>query len=332
MSSGSFTSVDLSQLPAPDVIEVLDHPTMFNQMLSKLRELDPAFDALVPSDPAWKIIEVCTYFRRIDRQHANDRTKAVLLAYAQGATLDHLGAIFGVGRQVLDPGNPGEGIPPTYEGDEDFRRRIQLGPEGYSVAGPEGAYIFHALSADSRVLDASATSPEADDIRAVVLGVLSANGAASELVAAMQAALDAATWPGDVVVSVLSREGTGAASAELLQAVNSKLSSEDVRPMTDHVIVQSAEIVPYEVEADVYTFAGPDSQVVMAESRKRLDRYVEDCHRMGRDVTRSGLFAALHSEGVQRVELIKPAADVVTTREQATHCVAITIRHGGLDE
>jgi len=75
-----------------------------------------------------------------------------------------------------------------------------------------------------------------------------------------------------------------------------------------------------------------DSQVVLAEARSRLDRYIAESHRLGRDVTRSGLFAALHAEGVQRVEISSPAADVVVDRTQATYCTAVTLTHGGNDE
>ncbi|HDS1622881.1 baseplate assembly protein [Stenotrophomonas maltophilia] len=298
MASGSFTSVNLSQLPAPAVIEVLDFEAMFDESLTALQALDPTFDALLPSDPAFKILEVCTYLRLLDRQRVNDAARGVMLAYAGGSDLDHLAAIFGVVRQVLDPGRPQEGVPPRYESDEDFRRRIQLGPEGFSVAGPEGAYVFHALSADPRVLDASATSPA----------------------------------PGEVVVSVLSREADGTATQGLLDIVEAKLSADDVRPLTDHVLVKPATIVTYSVDATLFTFAGPDSQVVLAEARTRLDRYISESHRLGRDVTRSGLFAALHAEGVQRVEIVHPAADVVVNRTQATHCAGVTLTHGGTDE
>lgn len=298
MASGSFTSVNLSQLPAPAVIEVLHFEAMFDESLTALQALDPTFDALLPSDPAFKILEVCTYLRLLDRQRVNDAARGVMLAYAGGSDLDHLAAIFGVVRQVLDPGKPQEGIPPRYESDEDFRRRIQLGPEGFSVAGPEGAYVFHALSADPRALDASATSPA----------------------------------PGEVVVSVLSREADGTASQGLLDIVEAKLSADDVRPLTDHVSVKSATIINYTVDATLFTFAGPDSQVVLAEARTRLDRYISESHRLGRDVTRSGLFAALHAEGVQRVEISSPATDIVVDRTQATYCTRITLMHGGNDE
>lgn len=296
--AGSFTAVDLSRLPAPPIVEVIDFETILADMLADLRARDPAFDALVESDPAYKILEVAAFRETIIRQRVNDAARAVMLAYATAGDLDQLAALVGVARLTLDPGNPGEGIPPTMESDEDFRRRVQLAPEGFSVAGPEGAYTFHALSADSRVLDASATSPT----------------------------------PGEVVVSVLSREGDGTASPGLIAAVDAKLAADDVRPLTDHVTVQSATIVPYSIEAEVVTFAGPDAAVVMAESRARLARYVEDSHRLGRDVTLSAIFAALHSEGVQNVILTSPSADIVVDRTQATYCTDSVVTHGGLNE
>ncbi len=297
MASGSFTSVNLSQLPAPAVIEVLDFEAMFDESLTALQALDPTFDALLPSDPAFKILEVCTYLRLLDRQRVNDAARGVMLAYAGGSDLDHLAAIFGVARQVLDPGRPQEGIPPRYESDEDFRRRIQLGPEGFSVAGPEGAYVFHALSADRACSTPVRPVPPR---RSGGLGAVARSG-----------------WN--------RHQG-------LLDIVEAKLSADDVRPLTDHVLVKPATIVTYSVDATLFTFAGPDSQVVLAEARTRLDRYISESHRLGRDVTRSGLFAALHAEGVQRVEIVHPAADVVVDRTQATHCAGVTLTHGGTDE
>lgn len=329
---GSFTSVNLAQLPAPAIIEVIDFETMFGEMLARLRAIDPTFDALVESDPAYKILEVVTYYRMLDRQRVNDAARGVMLAYAVDGDLDQLGALLNVARLELDPGDPDRSIPPTMESNDDYRRRIQLAPEGFSVAGPEGAYIYHALSASGDVLDASATSPTPDDIRAIVSDVLSANAAAPELVTAMDAALDAADWPGDVTVSILSRDGSGTAASDLVDVVAEKLAADDIRPLTDHVSVQSASIIEYAVVATVYTFAGPDSSVVLAESTARLEAYIAESHRMGRDVTRSGLFAALHSPGVQRVDLTSPAADVVVDRDEAAYCTGYTVNYGGIDE
>ncbi|MEW5251214.1 baseplate assembly protein [Microbulbifer sp. 2201CG32-9] len=296
--ANTFTAVDLSRLPEPDVVEALDFESIFSAMLSDLQSRDTTFDALTEADPAYKILEVAAYRELLLRQRVNNAARAVMLAYAEDADLDQIGALFGVQRLVLDPGDPVNGIDPTMESNTEFRRRIQLAPEGFSVAGPEGAYIYHALGADPGVLDASATSPS----------------------------------PGDVVVSILARDGDGTAGAALLNSVAAVLQADNVRPMTDRVSVQSAQIISYVVEATLYTYAGPGAAVVLAEARAQLQTYIEDSHRLGRDVTLSGLYAALHVQGVQRVTLNQPTADIVVSRTQATHCTAATVTHGGVDE
>lgn len=295
-----FTAVDLSQLPAPDVVESLDFETIFAAMLADLQARDSTFSALVESDPAYKILEVAAYRELIIRQRINEAAKAVMLAYAEGDDLVNLGALMNVSQLLLEPGdeNAVPPIPPTYETDTDFRRRIQLAPESFSVAGPEGAYIYHTLSADADVLDASAISPS----------------------------------PGEVLVSVLSRIGDGTASPTLLATVEAALTDEDVRPLTDSVTVQSATIVDYVVTATIYFYAGPDSAVVMSTAQQAIDDYVASQHRIGLDVTLSGIYAALHQPGVQRVELAAPAADIVIDRESAANCSAITLTDGGVDE
>ncbi|MBH3356487.1 baseplate J/gp47 family protein, partial [Pseudomonas stutzeri] len=234
------------------------------------------------------------------RARINDAARAVMLPYSTGTDLDNLGALFGVERLLLSPAVP-TAIPPiaaVYESDSDFRYRIQLSLEGLSTAGPEGAYIFHALSADGQVLDASAISPT----------------------------------PGQVLITVLSRAGTGVPSAALLATVLAKLSDESVRPLTDYVQVQAATIAQYQVTATLYFYAGPDREVVMANARAALEAYTNGQHRLGLDVTLSGIYAALHQPGVQRVDLASPTANLVINRQSASYCTAINLTDGGLDE
>ena len=50
-----------------------------------------AFTALVESDPAWTILEVAAYRELLLRQRINDASRAVMLAFATGADLEHLG-------------------------------------------------------------------------------------------------------------------------------------------------------------------------------------------------------------------------------------------------
>uniref|UniRef100_UPI000D562CF3 baseplate J/gp47 family protein n=1 Tax=Xanthomonas fragariae TaxID=48664 RepID=UPI000D562CF3 len=265
----SFTAVDLSKLQAPDLIDALDFEKIFAEALAQFRRLLPEFSALTEADPIYKLLQLFAARELLIRQRANDKAQQTMLAFATGTNLDHLGALFGVARLVLDPGQPETGIPPTYESDVDFRRRIQLAPEGFSVAGPEGAYIYHALSAAADVMDASATSPA----------------------------------PGQVLVTVQSRTGDGTAPQALLDQVAAILTNDDVRPLTDNVTVQSVQIVPYAIGGRVYTYAGPDSAVVMREAMRSLQAYLDEAHRIGRDVPESAIKAKLFADGVQRVEL-----------------------------
>ncbi|MDA4141054.1 baseplate J/gp47 family protein [Xanthomonas hortorum pv. vitians] len=294
----SFTAVDLSKLQAPDLIEGLSFEVIFSEALAQFRRLLPEFSALTEADPIYKLLQLFAARELLIRQRANDKAQQTMLAFATGTNLDHLGALFGVARLVLDSGQPENGIAPTHESDVDFRRRIQLAPQGFSVAGPEGAYIYHALSAAADVMDASATSPA----------------------------------PGQVLVTVQSRTGDGTAPQELLDEVAAVLTDADVRPLTDEVAVQSAQIVPYAIRGRVFTYAGPDSAVVMREALRSLLAYLAEAHRIGRDVPESAIKAKLFADGVQRVELDAPAADIRISRTQAAYCTAIDISHAGIDE
>lgn len=300
--AGAFTAVDLSRLPFPDAVETLDYEVILADMLADLIERDPTFSALVESDPAYKLLEVAAFREMLLRQRVNEAIKAVTLAYAEDKDLDNIAANYNVERLLITPADP-DTIPPTpavYENDTSLRRRVQLSFEGFSTAGPEGAYIFHSLGADGRVLDVGVYGPP--------------------------------ETPGVVEIAVLSRIGDGAAPPDLVDAVEATLSAEDVRPLTDNVLVKSAAIIPYAVEATLKFYEGPDQEVVIQAAQDALDEYVERQHRMGRDVTHSGLYAALHQEGVQNVILMQPATSIVVDWDEATYCTGTTIINGGTDE
>lgn len=295
--AGAFTTVNLSQLQAPDVVETLDYEAILAAMLADLQARDPAFTALVESDPAFKILEVAAYREMLIRQRVNDAAKAVMLAFAMGADLDQIGANYSVQRLVLDEGDAAAvpPVPPTYESDEDFRGRIQLSPEGYTTAGSEGSYVFHALGADADVKDIQAVSPD----------------------------------PGDVVVYVLSRSGNGEASPELIAAVETTLNAERVRPMTDRVTVLSASIVDYTIAAELVLYPGPAPEVVQQAALSAVTAYAETQRRIGYDVTLSGLYAALHQPGVQSVTLTAPTASLVIADGQSSFCTDIAVTVAG---
>lgn len=294
----TFTAVELSKLPVPDLTEQVSFEQSYADLKATLYLLAPEYATLLESDPMSVLLQVCAYREVHLRESFNVRGKGNMLAYAGGGDLDNLGAFFGVVRQQITPADPKTNTPAVMESDVELRRRIQLAPEGYSVAGPEGAYLFHALSANPDVLDVSAMSPT----------------------------------PGEVLVTLLSRSGDGIPSPGLVERVAAALMDGNVRPLTDLVTVRAAEIMRYTVKAEIVTYAGPDAAVVLEEANRRLRAYVDESHRLGRDVPRSGLYASLHVEGVQRVNLIEPVDDLFIANHQAAHCTAFDIVHVGNHE
>lgn len=275
----NFTAIDLSKLPPPKVIEELSFEAVFQEMLSDFLEKNPTHSTLLESDPAMIVLEVCAYREMMLRNRINEAAKATMLAYASGSDLENLAATMG-GVQKLE-----------NETDERLRQRVQLAPEGFSTAGPVGAYIFHALSASNDVKSVSAKSPN----------------------------------PGEVLVTILSQDDDGTASEELINTVLEKLSEEDIRPLNDQVTVQSAEIINYTVEAIITVYSGPSSAVVEEEATTALQKFLNERHAIGKVVALSGIYNALHVDGVKKVELINPEADVVTTDEQAAYCTNVNL-------
>lgn len=302
-----MATVDLSLLPVPDVVEELDYETILAERIATLISLYPedqqeaiARTLTLESEPIVKLLQENAYREVIWRQRVNEAARAVMLAYAIGSDLDNIGANFNVGRLVVTPADDTT-IPPTpaeMELDADYRLRIQQAFEGMSVAGSTGAYEFHGRSADGRVADISVISPS----------------------------------PACVTISVLSREDNGAASDELLTIVRNALNGEDVRPVADRVTVQSALIVDYQIRATLFIYPGPESEPIRAAAEAKLKAYTSAQHRLGRDIRLSAIYAALHVEGVQRVELAAPVADIVLDKTQASFCTDYQIVIGGSDE
>lgn len=179
------------------------------------------------------------------------------------------------------------------ESDEDYLRRLLLAYDGYSTAGARDAYVYHALSADGDVLDAAVTSANA----------------------------------GVVTVTVLSRQGSGAASSGLVSTVQAALSAETVRPLNDQVQVQSADVTGYEIRATLTIREGPAKIVVAQAARDAAADYAAARQRLGLSIVRDAVLAALWVESVEHVELESPATDIPRSAHQAAYCSLIEVGH-----
>lgn len=161
------------------------------------------------------------------------------------------------------------------ETDTAFYNRMRESEEAYTTAGPRGSYIYYAKSVSSLISDVSAESPE------------------------------------DGIVDVrIMLYGGKLPSEELIQKVQNYLSADDIRPMTDMVVVSAPTTVEFDIEATYYI--STDKATSTKEIKKEVELATENyilwqSSKMGRDVNPSYFNAMLMESGIKRVEITKPA-------------------------
>lgn len=300
--------IDLSKIPQPDFLEALNFEAIFEARKQAFIDLyekpeDKVFwqqRLQLESEPIVKLLQENAYRELLLRQRINNGALAVSLAHATGADLDAIAANYNVARLVIqqedNTANPP--IPEILESDEALRYRTQLAFDSISTAGAKSSYEYHALSSDGRVADVDVYSPQ----------------------------------PCYVTVSVLSYNGNGTAEADLLNKVRAALNDENVRPVADRVTVQSAQIRTYQIQATLYTYKGPEAEPIKAEALKRINEFVRRQLRLGKDINISAIHAALHVEGVQRVEVTQPAQNIVLAHDQAGYCESINLEVAESDD
>lgn len=291
-----MSTIDLSQLPPPTIIEMPKFQDLKSQRLAELQGLDSDFDALLESDPAIKLLEILVYREMVNVARFNSGILAVLLAYAKGADLDQLGANFDVERLTVTPADDTT-IPPTpavMESDDEYRARIRLSWYARNTAGAVQAYEYFSLSADSSVLDAKAYGPPT-------------------------------TQPGYVDVYIINRTGDGTPDQALIDTVNAALSADFTRPLTDFVTVKAPAVIDYQITATLIISTGPDADTVVNAAKKAAQAYADSVHKIGVSVSIAGVYKALKQAGVDDVLLTVPSASVAIAYGEVSFCTAITL-------
>ena len=169
------------------------------------------------------------------------------------------------------------------EDDEAFRNRIQAKIVGWSTAGKKEHYRYHALSADIEVRDALVES----------------------------------LLPGQVRISILAKDG--APSTELLETIRAKILSDDVRMLTDTVEVVSCRIVPVKIKAKIhlYPLASPK---LIETAKEQFIKKINDTKGLGWNLAKTWIIAHLFTDGMQKIELVKPKQDIIT---RANECIIL---------
>lgn len=269
--------INLALLPKLNVVQQID----YEQIVIELAQ-QAAVQNLSPSDPAYRVVLASAYRELMLRQDANEQALGLTLAHAHGAELDHIGATYYKhpnGTPVLRLSN---------ESDQDYKARLQSSPEGLSVAGPEGGYIFHAISASPLVKSVSVDSPA----------------------------------PVEIDLYILTREGNGIPDSNLLEHIKSYIWP--MRPLTDLVRVNPAEILEYEITAKLIVKPGPDPELVRVAAENAAIAFVELKRQLNSRVVQSSVHAVLTVEGVEEVKLIG-WKDIICNPNQAAFCRAMNV-------
>lgn len=181
------------------------------------------------------------------------------------------------------------------ETDDRLRTRIVLAIRGRSTGGTEPRYRSVALASSPRVLDAAVYTIPKDPT---------------------------------VYVAVFSTDNSGVADQALLDTVNAALQDPAVRMVNDRIVVAAASRVATPVTANVWLLP-QTSSTILDQMRAALAAAWAEQIVLGRDVTRSWLVAKLSLDGVQKVEIVSPAADVIMPPYQAAALGTITLNDMG---
>jgi phage-related baseplate assembly protein len=304
-----FTAINLQGLPPPNLIKPIapevELAEIRAEFAAKFPPNHPIHEALaLESEPVNKILEVLAYRYSLKVSEINRTARSLMLAYANGADLDHIGVTYyRVQRKVLQfedlTTNPV--TPEILEDDSAYRDRLALSVEAETKAGSAGAYLFHALSASSEVFNATVHSPAPTEVDIYLSGQID----------------------GDVLEQASKTVGVGQTA---INDVTAALTADDVRPLTDLVRVHSATAKAYQIKAVIYIKAGISPQLILDQGLAALRAYLRSEFKPGRRIATSRIIGALDVNGVSRIELVNPASDVLVNISQVAHCTSFDIK------
>lgn len=294
-------NIDLSRLPAPEVIKNVSFEAI---LAARLADLVARFAAAgididttsLETEPAAILQQEDAYREALDLAAINDAARAIMLPFATGGNLENLAAFYGVKRLIVtaavvdDAGNVV--TPAVMESDDALRRRVQLAPEALPYAGMTGGgYKSLALL----------TAPECKDVATIKRP------------------------GGHVDVVLLGREGNGVVSNDTVTKVYAAFQDDEATQLTDIISVRSATVTNYAVNVLLRVRGGPDPATVRAAASTALATYVAGRHEIGETAYLAGLIAAAKVGGVDDVVINSPADDVVPPVDGVAYCTGITV-------
>lgn len=256
-------------------------------------------------------------------ERINNAIRFLSLATARDPGLRHIGATYyGVSQQQTTDEN-GDVV---LEETERFRSRIQLAPEAFSTAGPEGAYLFHALELDG-VQDVAHAGVLGHEDDATYTDGLHADAYSMgrKPTPFTNRNTGDPVLPSEVLIVALPSVEYGVADQALLDRVWKALHAADVRPLADAVRVEEPEVIDYEIDIEVVYSRGAAPDPLIAEIEKNAKAYADARRFVGGVAQRLGIASGAFPSNSEFVAVNSPAADVGGGLKQVPNCTGITV-------
>lgn len=187
----------------------------------------------------------------------------------------------------------------STEDDESLAGRVYIAPSRYSVAGPGDAYRYWIKTFNTSISDAYVGSEN----------------------------------PGEVIVEFILNGGELPNDA-MIESLKDFLMDENIRPLTDAVIVKRPDIVPYDIKIEYYI---NKSDQIKANTIQRgvpeaVQNFIEwQQSKIGRDINPSQLTKMVQEAGAKRLVITSP--DFTAIPDTSIGRVEkVSITYGGIED
>jgi phage-related baseplate assembly protein len=183
------------------------------------------------------------------------------------------------------------------ETDDNLRERIRLAPASFSSAGPKGAYIFHAKTANQNIIDVAVLS----------------------------------NLPGTVQVYPLMADGNTTPD-QVLNAVFEACNDDKVRPLTDTVTVIAPTKIMYALTVRLTLYEFAIQSEVEAKVMSNLLAFVFNKRlKMGQDIRVNQVERECIIDGVYDVEVLNtitddPLGNIIVAETEYAFCQSIFLQ------
>lgn len=183
------------------------------------------------------------------------------------------------------------------ENDEAYIKRILLAPEKFSCAGSRQSYIYHTLSANNKIIDATAESVEhpakisikengdttvyTEENGEIVTDNFTAttNHKTGEVKFTLDDKEYTVQIQPDTTVNIYPLTNDDTTPNEVLQDVEDLLNGEKINPMTDKIIVSSPVKVDKSITLNIFIDEKADYETLSSKINDTIDEYKQTMRR-----------------------------------------------------